>query len=78
MGEPDGNAIRILVPIVCVVALRLSLSLRQLFSATSYMTMTRSSGKERGETLPLNTRPFTDGSTDRRVSFVRVVKTPSI
>jgi len=77
MGEPDGNATRFIVPIASVVALRLSLSLRQIIFATPYITMTRSSGREGGETLLLSTRLRTVSSTDSRFGLVRRVNSPS-
>lgn len=49
-----ANATRVLVPIVSLVALRLCLSLRQIFFTTSVITMTRSGGPERSEGLSLN------------------------
>src|SRR5258706_9709987 len=66
----------ILLPIASTVTIRLGLSLRQLFFATSVITitMTRSSGSE---TLPLSTRlPKASFSIDTKATRGSAVDTP--
>ena len=71
------NPTRMVLPIASIVTVRLSLSLRQLFFATSYFTMSRSNRRPGSEGLPLSTRLPRFSTIDTKTSrTTRTVTSP--